>query len=84
MGWHYASEVRPPAGLLFIPLVYKRVDNHGGMISTKETPDSFSRALRQSYQQSILVASGVMHKGNDEFGLAKYFCSHIASNFYVS
>jgi len=32
------------------------MENHGGMISTGETPDSSTRALWKSYQQSHLVA----------------------------
>jgi hypothetical protein len=32
------------------------MENNGGMISTRETPDLSTRALWQSYQQSHLVA----------------------------
>jgi hypothetical protein len=42
MGRDDVSELRPPAGLLFITQV---MEDHGGMISTKETPDSSIRAF---------------------------------------
>jgi hypothetical protein len=32
------------------------MENHGGMMSKQETPDSSATALWQSYQQSNLVA----------------------------
>jgi hypothetical protein len=41
---------------LFMPRWYISMDNLGGMISTGKTPDLFTRALRQSYQQNHLVA----------------------------
>jgi hypothetical protein len=42
----------------------------------RKTPDSSTRALRQSYHQSYSVVSRRNGEGNDEFGLAKYFCLH--------
>jgi hypothetical protein len=42
--------------------------NHGGIISTRETPDSSIRALWKSFQQSNLVAKQEkLGDGNDEF-----------------
>jgi hypothetical protein len=53
------------------------MENHSGMMPTEETPDSSTRelALWQSYQQSNLVACRRNGKNEQEFGLAKYFCS---------
>jgi hypothetical protein len=45
------------------------MENHVGMISTGETPDSSTRALWQSYQQS----SNSKTEGNYEFGLLSHF-----------
>jgi hypothetical protein len=46
---------------------YTSTQDHCGMISTRETPDSSTRALWQSYQQS-----NSKNEGNDEFCLTKY------------
>jgi hypothetical protein len=54
MGWDYVSELRPPTGLLFIPMWYN-MQNHGGIISIGKTSESSTRALWQSYQQNNLV-----------------------------
>jgi hypothetical protein len=57
------------------------MENHGGMISTEETPNSSTRALWQSYQQSYLVAKQeVLGKGN-EFGLTKHHRSYFQGIF---
>jgi hypothetical protein len=51
------------------------MENHGGMMSREKTPDSTTRALWQSYQQ--LSGSKQEEWANDEFCLAKYFCSYL-------
>jgi hypothetical protein len=50
------------------------MENHGGIISTRETPDSSARAFWQSYQQSHLVAGGIGEE-NNEFVVNKYLRS---------
>jgi hypothetical protein len=51
------------------------------MISTWKTPDSSSRALWQSYQQSSSSKAGGTGEGNYEFCLAKYVCSYLEGLF---
>jgi hypothetical protein len=51
------------------------MENHSGIISAGKTPDSSTRALWQSYQQSQLVSKQEeLDERNDEFGLTKYVC----------
>jgi hypothetical protein len=57
--------------------------NHGGMISTEETPDSSTREVWQSYQQSYISKSEVAGEGNDEFGVAEYFHLYFPGDFYM-
>jgi hypothetical protein len=61
MGWDYVSELRPPAGLLFITRV---ICEHGEpwwlQCRVGITPDSYTRALWQSYQQRCLGQVGGM------------------------
>jgi hypothetical protein len=65
----YVSELRPPTGLYFIPhIIYE----HGE--PWWKTPDSSTRALWQSYQQSYLAPKQEeLGEGNDEFGLRSIF-----------
>jgi hypothetical protein len=49
------------------------MENHGGNISTLETPNLFTRALWQSNQQSDLVANEEIGEGNDEFSLISIY-----------
>jgi hypothetical protein len=49
-----------------------RLENHGGMISTGETPDSSTRALWESYQQSASNKTGETDDVNYESWLMKY------------
>jgi hypothetical protein len=42
-----------------------RMEIHGGMISTGKTPDSSTRALWQSYQQSTRNKAGGDGEGHD-------------------
>jgi hypothetical protein len=65
MVWDYVSELRPPTGLFFIHQM--SLENHGGTISSGETPDSSIRALWLSYQ-SYLVAS------QEDLGEENYGC----------
>jgi hypothetical protein len=53
--------------------------NHGGMISTEETPDSSTREVWQSY----ISKSEVVVEGNDEFCVAEYFHLYFPGNFYM-
>jgi hypothetical protein len=49
-----------------------------------ETPDSATRALCQSYEQSHLVAKQEkLGKGNYEFGLMEYLCSCFKGIFNI-
>jgi hypothetical protein len=60
MGWYYVSELRPPAGLLFIPRVICEYGEPWWWCRLGITPDSSTRALCQSYQQRQV---GVMDEG---------------------
>jgi hypothetical protein len=79
MGWDYVSELRPLTGPLFILQdTHVSMENHGGMkMSIQKTPDSSTRALWQSYQQSHLVANRRNWRQEWEFGFVKYFCSYL-------
>jgi hypothetical protein len=69
MGWDYVSELRPLTGLLFIPqVIYEHGELRWNDIDRGD-PDSSTRALWQSHQQSHLVASGGTGEENDKFGL---------------
>jgi hypothetical protein len=60
------------------------MENHGGMISTLETPDSSTRALWKSYQQRRLVANKEeLGERNNEFDLTKYLFSYFEVILYV-
>jgi hypothetical protein len=59
------------------------MENHGGIISTGETPDSSTRALWESYQQSHIVANQVEPgEGNDECSLRSIFV-HTSKWFFT-
>jgi hypothetical protein len=64
MGWDYVTELRPQAGLLFIPQV---ICEHGEpwwwWCRLGIAPDSSTRALWQSYQQRHLGQGGGMDEG---------------------
>jgi hypothetical protein len=60
------------------------MENHGGMISTRGTHDSSTRALCQAYQQSHRVADSKNKRRKDEFGLTKYLCSYFEGVFNMS
>jgi hypothetical protein len=50
------------------------MDNHGGKVWRGETPDSSTRALWLSYQQSHLLANKEeLGEGNNEFNLRSIF-----------
>jgi hypothetical protein len=60
------------------PIVHMSMQNHGGMMmSTEENSSTCPPDLWQSYQQSNLVASRRNGQKEWEFGLLKYFCSHL-------
>jgi len=46
MGWDYVSELRPPTDLLLIPQMIQvmSMENHGGKMSTGESPSFVHRA----------------------------------------
>jgi hypothetical protein len=52
MGWDYVSELRPSRAYCSFPMWYISMEDHGGMISTGETPDSSTRSLWQCYEQT--------------------------------
>jgi hypothetical protein len=57
------------------------LENHGGMIWTGNTPDSFTRALWQSCQLSHLVANQEeLGEGSDDFSLQSIFI-HTSKGF---
>jgi hypothetical protein len=57
VGWDHVSELRPPTGLLFVPqMVYEHGEPWWNAINGGETPDSSTRALWHSHQQSHVVA----------------------------
>jgi hypothetical protein len=60
---------------------YMSVESCGGIMRQTDTPNSSTRALWQSFQQSYLVGStrGV-GEGNEEFGLLMLFCSYFPSD----
>jgi hypothetical protein len=64
MGWDYVSELPPPAGLLFI---FRVICEHGvpwwWWCRLGITPDSSTRAIRQSYQQRRRGQVGGMDEG---------------------
>jgi hypothetical protein len=70
--WDYVSEMKPPAGLFFIPRWYVTMWKHGGMMSTGETPDSSTRDLWQFYPKLSSSKVGVTGEVYDEFCLTKY------------
>jgi hypothetical protein len=51
------------------------MQKHGGMISTRGTPDSSTKAVRQSYQQTSSSKAGGNGAQNDEFCVTKYVFS---------
>jgi hypothetical protein len=53
MNWH--TGVPRHASFATVPQANVSVESHRGMISTGVTPDSSTRALRQSYRQSYLA-----------------------------
>jgi hypothetical protein len=57
------------------PRLYTSIENNGGIISTGETPDSSTRALWKSYQQSNLVANQEELGEGNEFRL-RNICVH--------
>jgi hypothetical protein len=69
MGWVYVSQLQPPTGLLFIPLV---ICEHGEpwwwwLYHLGIIPDSFTRAFWQSDQQRHLGQVGGMDKRSENF-----------------
>jgi hypothetical protein len=73
-GWEYVPEMRPPTGILFIPqVIYEHGRTMVEWCPQRKTPDPSSRALRQSYQQSHLVANQELGEGNCEFSLRIIF-----------
>jgi hypothetical protein len=74
MGLDYVSELRTQRAYCSSPRSYISMENHGGMTSMGETPDSTNTALWQSYQQCYLVANQEeLGEGNDEFSLRSIF-----------
>jgi hypothetical protein len=53
MGWDYVSELRPPTGLLFAPIWYVSIENHGGMI----LPGKYRRTLRETCPRKWILKS---------------------------
>jgi hypothetical protein len=49
------------------------LENNGGMMSTEEIPDSFTRALWKSYQRTHLVANQEELGEGSEFILLSIF-----------
>jgi hypothetical protein len=73
MECNYVSEMSPSTDVLFMPQVNISMKNHGGIIfKVGRTPDSYTRALWQSYHKSSSSKAGKSSKGNDEFCLMKY------------
>jgi hypothetical protein len=60
-------------------VIYMSMEKYGDIVTWK-TPDSFTRALRQSYQQSSSSKSGETWKGNYKFSLWSIFI-HILKRF---
>jgi hypothetical protein len=79
MGWDYVSEPRPPTGLFSIPRWLWRAMVL--MMPAGETPNSSTRALWQSYQQSHLGArkrNGRRSKNFKEWTKEWEFCLSVS------
>jgi hypothetical protein len=80
-GETYESEIRPTKDLLSIPqVIYGHCEPRRNDIE-REIPDSSTRDLWQSYQQSSSSKAEETGEGNDTFGLTKYLCSYIERFF---
>jgi hypothetical protein len=78
------SGLRPSMDLLSIPQVicghteppWNDIDRGNRLIRKPELSGNPTSRVISSKQEEL-------GKGNDEFGLAKYFCSHFPSDFYM-
>jgi hypothetical protein len=78
MGWdYYVSELRVLTGLLFIPRWYIWPWRTTVELYRQRKTDSSTSNPTSSH----LEASRRNGRRNDEFGLSKYFCSYLPSDF---
>jgi hypothetical protein len=69
-------------GLIVHPPGDMSMENHGEMISTGIIPDSSTRTLCLLPTESSNSKAERTGEGNDQFGLAKCFCSCLQVNFF--